>query len=324
MSGHGERLGLGRRFRLAGGVLAVVSCLAVTSCSAASSSPGGASAQSSTSTGSALDTSAALGAGLGAPGYGSLSTAAPRPAGPPADPFAGTPADDWADGAAGIALPAAAPADGYTAAQVGSAYQATRKLLIAANLDRQTLLGGPPTAFADLLTSQDRASFLSGLNDKGVDAAGYSLSTRSMVMSFAPGSTQLVGNVIKAHGTMSVSKHGSVNNALGIDVDFLFVYAIEPPGQPRDWMRVVDETSWQVSFGDWHGAATSFEPWVTSNGASGTSGTKCGSLDGYSHPDYPVSAVAAPRPTVTPSGPSIDPYVPGQRPAGSCVPTTGT
>src|ERR1700728_4877027 len=111
MSGHREKLGLGCRFRLAGGVLAVAGCLAVTSCSGASSSLGGASAQSSTSTGSALDTSAALGAGLGAPGYGSLSTAAPRPAGPPDDPFAGTPADHWADGAAGIALPAAAPAD---------------------------------------------------------------------------------------------------------------------------------------------------------------------------------------------------------------------
>jgi hypothetical protein len=303
--------------------MAVAGCLAVTSCSGAPPSLGGAAAQSSTSRGSALDTSAALGAGLGAPGYGSLSTAAPRPVGPPADPFAGTPADHWADGAGGIALPAAAPADGYTAAQVESAYQATRKLLIAANLDPQTLLGGPPTTFSNLLTNQERASFLSGLNEKGVDAAGSPLSTRTLVMSFAPGSAQLIGNVIKVHGTMAVDKSGSLNNTLTIDVDYLFVYAIESPGQPNDWMRVVDQTTWNVSFGNWHGAAASFEPWVTSSGG-GAAGTECGSTDGYSHPDYPAGAVDGPRPTVTPSGPPIDPYVLGRGPAGICVPATGT
>jgi hypothetical protein len=75
------------------------------------------------------------------------------------DPFAGTPADHWGDGAVGIVLPAAGPVGGYTAAQVESAYVMTRKLLAAAFLDRKTLLGGRPMAFADLLTSQQETWF---------------------------------------------------------------------------------------------------------------------------------------------------------------------
>src|SRR5690348_5000533 len=46
--------------------------------------------------------------------------------GPPADPFAGTPAEHWADGAAGITIPAAKAHGPYSAAQVRSAYQTTR------------------------------------------------------------------------------------------------------------------------------------------------------------------------------------------------------
>ena len=123
---------------------------------------------------------------------------------PPADPFANTDAENWADGAAGIVIPAAHPVGGYTAAQVADAYQTTGKLLIAAALDRQTLLGGAPTAFADLLTRQQRTQFLAGLNKTGVDKQGNKLSTRAMVTSFAPGTTQLIGSVIKVSGTMSV------------------------------------------------------------------------------------------------------------------------
>jgi hypothetical protein len=73
--------------------------------------------------------------------------------GPPADPFTGTPADHWADGAAGITMPAAAPRGPYSASEVAAAYATTRRLLIAQNLDHTTLLGGAPTAFADVLTA---------------------------------------------------------------------------------------------------------------------------------------------------------------------------
>jgi hypothetical protein len=96
----------------------------------------------------------------------------------PANPFTGTPAQNWANGESGIVIPAAKPVGRFTATQVMTAYQATKRLLVAANLNNQTLLGGAPTTYADLLTQEQRATFLSGLNKKGVNSGGYPLSTR--------------------------------------------------------------------------------------------------------------------------------------------------
>jgi hypothetical protein len=175
---------------------------------------------------------------------GGSPTSAPIPAyEPPADPFAGSPADHWANGAAGIIVPEAAPVGPYTRTQVAAAYATTRKLLIAQNLDPATLRGGSPDAFAALLTSKQRKEFLAGLNKTGRGKDGSPLSTRGWVTSFAPGTTTLMGSVIRVHGTMSARKatnsHG--DKYLAIDVDYRFVYPVEPPGAPVNWMRVVGE-----------------------------------------------------------------------------------
>jgi hypothetical protein len=106
---------------------------------------------------------------------------------PPVDPFIGTPANGWADGAAGIIVPAARAHGPYTTAQVRSAYETTRKLLIAGNLDWPTLRGGSPAAFTDLLTKQEQTQFLNGLNNTALDKDGTEKNTRKWVSSFAPG-----------------------------------------------------------------------------------------------------------------------------------------
>jgi hypothetical protein len=232
--------------------------------------------------------------------------------GPPADPFAGTRAENWADGAAGIVIPAARAVGGYTAAQVAVAYQGTRKLLIAAALDRPTLLGGPPTAFADLLTRQQRTQFLAGLNRVGVEKHGNEVSTRTMVTSFAPGSTRFIGSVIKVYGMMSArATVDQGQKVLAVEVDYRFVYPVEPPGDPADWMRVVGEISGPVEFGDWDQASSPFQPWVLFTNA--TAGDRCDSNDGYVHPDYPNSAPDR----VQPSGRPIDPYSMATEPASA-------
>jgi hypothetical protein len=244
--------------------------------------------------------------------------------GPPADPFAGTSADDWADGAAGIVIPAAKPADGFTAAQVAAAYQTTKKLLIAGDLNQPTLLGGAPSAFADLLTSEQRADFLAGLNTKGVNAGGRPVSTRIWVVSFAPGSTELIGSVIKVQGTMSaksVSYEGTT--ALAVIVNYLVAYAIEPPGDPADWMRFVTHQYGDLYFEPWDNPDGALQPWDQT--IVGHDGSQCGSTDGYQHPDYPSIRESAPAPTE--SGPALSPYstatdIPGG--GAVCGRSTGT
>jgi hypothetical protein len=245
-------------------------------------------------------------------------------AAPPADPFAGSPAQTWADGAAGIVVPAAKPVGNFTTAQVAAAYQTARKLLIAADLNKPTLLGGPPTAFADLLNSQQRADLLGGLNKQGTTKAGVSLSTRLWVTSFEPGTAELIGNAIKVRGTMSAKSVSlSGMTALAITVNYLFDYAIEPPADPTDWMRFVVHAYGPFDFVRWQGAGSSLQPWDETLLAE--TGSQCASTDGYRHPDYPSEHGSEPGPA--PSGPAVNPYSTAMaipRGAAACNWSTGT
>ncbi|HEY7262903.1 MAG TPA: hypothetical protein VH589_15630 [Trebonia sp.] len=250
-----------------------------------------------------------------AAGAASPTTASPRlatfsPASlltdPTANPFLGTRADGWADGAAGIVAPAAKPAGRFTAAQVAAAYATTRKLLIAAGLDRQTLLGGTPAAFARLLTATQRVTFLTSLPKHGLAKDGSALSTRTWVISFAPGTTALVGKVIKVHGTMSahaVTESGKP--VLVVEVSYVFVYAVEPPNDPADWTRVAVREYGSVDFvpSSHQGRALgALEPRYRM--VSQAAGQRCGVGDGYIYPDYPGDS----SPGVKSAGLVISPY----------------
>jgi hypothetical protein len=243
--------------------------------------------------------------------------------GPPGDPFSGTPADRWADGAAGITIPAARAHGSYSAAQVRSAFEITRKLLVAGNLDWPTLRGGKPTAFADLLTKGQRVTFLAGLRTRALNKDGTQRNTRTWVTSFAPGSTEFVTTVIKVHGTMSARAASEFRTpVLRVRFDYFFVFAVEPPGDPARWMRIVQQQYDTVDFASWDKPDGPLEPWVYGTGV-GTAGVRCSTQDGYFHPDYSQGrSVDQPA-----SGAPQDPYAsdtPSTGPAESCRTVTGT
>jgi hypothetical protein len=239
---------------------------------------------------------------------------------PPSDPFAASPADHWADGAAGIVVPAARPVGAYSAAQVAAAYQTTRKLLIAGYLDRQTLLGGAPTTFAGLLTATQRQWFVANLDKTGRDSRGGQVSTRGIITSFAPGSTQLIGSVIKVTGTMS-ARPGYANGrkALIIEVNYRFVYPVQPPSAPTDWTKIVTQLHGSVDFGYWDPALPGLMPWEYFEAFQ--AGARCDTSDGYVHPQY----ADGPPDAVQPSGVPIDPYATSTAaPAPGCDAVTST
>jgi hypothetical protein len=242
--------------------------------------------------------------------------------GPPADPFAGSPGDHWADGAAGITMPAAGASGPYSKAQVRSAYETTRQLLIAANLNRPTLRGGAPAAYEHLLNETERKQFLAGLHLTTLDKNGWPKNTRRSVTSFAPGTTSFVTSVVKVQGTMKAGlTTNSGSEVLRITYDYLFVYAVEPPGHPVSWMRVVQQQYGTVDFGRWDYSGSSFEPWISDGNSTG--GINCGTRDGYIHPAYPLAASSG----APPSGAPQDPYTRATPPAGSgtgCHPVTRT
>ncbi|HEY8474515.1 MAG TPA: hypothetical protein VIL37_18015, partial [Natronosporangium sp.] len=63
----------------------------------------------------------------------------------PPSPFAGTPAEEFAEGAEGIELPPAEPVGDYTADQVQKALEQVREALIAARLDESMLVEHDPS-----------------------------------------------------------------------------------------------------------------------------------------------------------------------------------
>jgi hypothetical protein len=249
----------------------------------------------------------------------------PAPDTPPtptlAAPFLGTPAQDYADGSAGIVIPPAHAVGSFSAADVAAAYHKTRKMLVAAYLNVPTLDGGAPDAFADLLTSQQRSQFVAGLDKIGLDAQGYAKSTRGWVISFPPGTTQLVGNVIKVQGTMKAkaAKDSDGNPILEVRTNYLFVYAVAEPGAPTSLMRIVAHQVNDVQFGTWDDPGGPLEPWWLASGG-GVAGAMCGTKDGYQHPQFP----GGPKGSVTPTGAPVDPYDQNAPTPKGCQATTGT
>jgi hypothetical protein len=267
------------------------------------------------SDGSAPAADTALGSILGTIAPGDLF------AGAAADPFLGTPANDWADGAAGIVAPPAEPVGGFTAAQVAAAYATTGELVATASLDRQTLLGGQPAAFERLLTARQRATFTAGLGAHGVGKDGRPLSTRSWVASFAPGSAQLDGGVIKVSGTMNaVVVAESGRQVLRVEVNYSFAYAVEPPHNTTDWSRIVTRQYGSVDFARWDDPHGALEPWDKTV-VDPLSGVACGPADGYIHPAYPSNGSI----TAEQSRLVIRPYTRALPAAtGACASTTGS
>jgi hypothetical protein len=239
--------------------------------------------------------------------------------GPPVDPFSGTPAEHWADGAAGITIPVARAHGPYAAAQVRSAYETTRDLLIAGNLDWPTLRGWAPKAFEKLLIKSELKQFLAGLHSTKVDKTGPPI-IRAAGSPRSRRAAKFVTTVIKVHGTMKASViHESGGPVLRITVDYLFVYVVEPPGDPADWMRIVQQQTGTVDFARFDESGNSFEPWYSVS--SSTAGAQCSTRDGYIHPDYP----SGPPDTVQASGKPVNPYSLATPSAGAgCQNTTGT
>jgi len=227
------------------------------------------------------------------------------------DPFAGTPAASWADGAGGIVPPRGRAIGGFSVIQVRAAYLATSRLLIAARLDQRTLAGGPPTAFADLLAPQQRRYFLSRLRR-----------TRTWVTSFAPGTTELAGPVIKVRGSMrAMTARDRGRHVLRIHADYVFVYAVRRPGQPQTRILIVELEVVNVDFAPWNDPGGLLEAWWLPAGAGGAASARCDGRDGFVHPDFPGIMAAGQRP----AGAQVNPYQLKHAPfRGACQATTGT
>ncbi|QOV36170.1 hypothetical protein IM697_40185 [Streptomyces ferrugineus] len=230
-------------------------------------------------------------------------TAAPGAADPAvptvARPFAGSPAERWADGEAGIALPKATPVGTLSKAQVEQALRQTRKLLVDANLDPATLRGERPETALGVI--EPRQTELLDLLTRSLRKPDKDHDPLLMFSRFDPDEVRLAGDVVKTRGRMTfkAGEHASVV----VHADYTFVYPLVREGSTEVARTIVrrvvdvelsDPAKYQVTPGKV--AVVRYDQEIGNSA--------CDVYDGYLHPQFDSSAPTGAPPT----GPTTDPY----------------
>ncbi|MFC8514171.1 hypothetical protein [Streptomyces sp. NPDC057257] len=217
-----------------------------------------------------------------------------------ARPFAGSPAERWADGAAGIVLPKATPVGTLSKAQVEQALQQTRTLLVDANLNAATLRGERPTTALGVIEPK-QTDLLTQLNTS-LGKPDEKHDPLSMFSRFDPAEIKLVGDVVKTRGriTFKAGEQASV----AVHADYTFVYPVVRAGGSKEVTRTIvrrildiqvsDPTRYRVTPGK-----ITIRRYDRDIGNSA-----CDVYDGYLHPEFSSDAPTGAAPT----GPTTDPY----------------
>ncbi|MEU9142704.1 hypothetical protein [Streptomyces sp. NPDC048349] len=229
-------------------------------------------------------------------------TAPPPPSSPDQptlqDPFRGSPALQWADGAAGIEVPEAAAVGGMSKEQVADALQKTKQFLVSANLDPATLHGERPAAALALLDPrqpeipQRLEQYLAKPTEQDTPVL---LFTR-----FDPAEVKPVGDVVKVRGSMR-AEQGEPGELLVV-TDYTFVHPMTKGGtsvqrtivRRQITLSLLDPARWEATRGRLQ-LRSYLSEW---------SNVGCKAADGFLHPDFPAQAPTGPAPT----GPAVDPY----------------
>ncbi|GAA2257776.1 MULTISPECIES: SCO2583 family membrane protein [Kitasatospora] len=142
----------------------------------------------------------------------------------PKSPFAALP-PGYADGAAGLGIPAGSATAHFTRIEVTRALDTVQHFLVASALNPATLVQGETGAVRALVTPGEQAQYDQSLNSPGDDqhhaATGW-------LVRFDPGKVALAVDSVKVAGGMKVTEADSAT--LEIDTDHTLVYALRPAG----------------------------------------------------------------------------------------------
>ncbi|MFD3808723.1 hypothetical protein ACFWTC_35340 [Streptomyces sp. NPDC058619] len=241
-----------------------------------------------------------------------LAAESARPSAPPAElypdqptlthPFRGSPALQWADGAAGIEVPEAAATGGMTKEQVADALAKTKQFLVAANLDPATLRGEQPAAALALMDPKDKTSkehVAASFARPGTDQNPLDLFSR-----YDPAELKLAGDVVKVRGRMWVEP-GEGPGQAHVRVDYSFVYPFTKAQGGSDQVeRTIVRREATFSIADprkW--TATAGKLWLVAYHRD-IANSSCDKHDGFLHPGFTED----PATGTAPSGTPVDPY----------------
>ncbi|MEV5159033.1 hypothetical protein [Streptomyces sp. NPDC053728] len=214
------------------------------------------------------------------------------------EPFRGSPALRWADGAQGIELPAAKATGGMSKDEVADALSKTRRLLVESNLDPAVLRGERPRALLQLL--DPHADGAREQLEKSLSEPSEKNDPAMLLSRFDPAEARVLGDVVKVRGRMTfkAGEPGSVE----VDADYSFVYALRKTGGDDVARTIVrrrlttvlyDPERWDATRGKL--ALTSYE--------SNVGNTECDVYDGFLHPWFSGEDHGTP-----PGDELIDPY----------------
>ncbi|WP_310723551.1 hypothetical protein [Streptomyces sp. N2A] len=143
-----------------------------------------------------------------------------------AEPFRGSPAARWADGAAGITVPPAKATGWMDAAEVERALRQSRDFLVGAGLDSRVLRGERPTKAIALLNPHQKDVQAYLRTSLSSTAPAPKTNPLLLFSRFRPEQARLVGDVVKTRGRLTYreGKRGAVE----VTADVTFVYPVTP------------------------------------------------------------------------------------------------
>ncbi|MGW0119756.1 hypothetical protein [Streptomyces sp. NPDC003327] len=143
-----------------------------------------------------------------------------------AEPFRGSPAARWADGAAGITVPEARATGWMNAAEVERALRQSRDFLVATGLDTGVLRGERPTRAIALLNPHQKDVQEYVRTSLSTTAPTPDTDPLLLFSRFRPDGATLVGDTVKTRGRLTYreGKRGAVE----VTADVTFVYPVTP------------------------------------------------------------------------------------------------
>ncbi|WP_369042083.1 hypothetical protein [Streptomyces sp. Midd1] len=216
-------------------------------------------------------------------------------------PFAGSPAERWADGAAGIVLPKATPVGSLTEQQVATALDNTKKLLVGANLAPAALRGERPAAAIAVLDPKV-PGMIRDVN-RWLRAPDRAHDPLVLFSRFDPDEARPVGKVVKTRGRITF-KAGK-NAAVVVHADYTFVYPVTPAdGNSTEVARTIVRRAVDVAFSDPRKFQVTPGKVRIVEFSEDIGNSACDVYDGFLHPQFDSTGT----PGAAPTGPTTDPY----------------
>ncbi|MGW6022501.1 hypothetical protein [Streptomyces sp. NPDC055099] len=217
------------------------------------------------------------------------------------EPFRGSPAARWGDGAAGIHLPAARATGWMSREQVADTLKRSRDFLVASSLDRGVLRGERPAEAIELINPHqaDVKDFLSA----AFSAPSKENDPLLMFSRFEKSKVRLVGDVVKTRGriTFEEGKRGAVE----VTADVTYVYpVVSAEAGSEEVVRTIVRRETVMSWDDPAKVITKKGTFSFVSYKVDTTNGGCDTYTGYLTPEFGADR-AAPN---ADEGPEVDPY----------------